>query len=77
MGLVIPGFTPSTLGDIYEYWPSGTELAVAAGIYGTGFLAFTCMAKVATAVMKGELRARSAAAQNDAAVSTEAKPTEA
>jgi len=61
MGLVIPGFTPSALGDIYEYWPSGTEVAVGVGIYGVGFLSLTCMLKVAIAVMKGDLRAHGAA----------------
>jgi len=66
MGLVIPGFTPTTLGDIYDYVPSATEVMVAAGIYGIGFFAFTAMAKVATAVMKGELLATGAVAPNDA-----------
>jgi Ni/Fe-hydrogenase subunit HybB-like protein len=47
IALVIPGFTPSTLGDIYEYFPSRVELMVAAGIYGVGFLLFTLMVKVA------------------------------
>jgi len=46
--------------------PSATEVMVAAGIYGIGFFAFTAMAKVATAVMKGELLATGAAAPNDA-----------
>ena len=31
MGLIIPGLTPDTLGEIYEYAPSLTELRVAAG----------------------------------------------
>ena len=26
MGLVIPGMTPDTLGEIYEYFPSVNEL---------------------------------------------------
>jgi Ni/Fe-hydrogenase subunit HybB-like protein len=47
IALVIPGFTPSTLGDIYEYFPSRVELMVAAGIYGAGFLVFTLLVKVA------------------------------
>jgi molybdopterin-containing oxidoreductase family membrane subunit len=33
MGLIIPGLTPDTLGEIYEYYPTVTELRVAAGIF--------------------------------------------
>jgi Ni/Fe-hydrogenase subunit HybB-like protein len=54
MGLVIPGLTPDTLGEIYEYFPSNTELWIAAGIFSTGFLLFTLMVKVATPIMLGE-----------------------
>jgi hypothetical protein len=38
MGLIIPGLTPDTLGEIYEYTPSLIELRVAAGIFASGFL---------------------------------------
>ncbi len=54
MGLVIPGLTPDTLGEIYEYFPSNTELWIAAGIFSVGFLLFTVMVKVATPIMLGE-----------------------
>lgn len=56
MGLVIPGMTPDTLGEIYEYVPSRTEYLVATGIFAFGFLLFTLMVKVATPIMLGELR---------------------
>jgi Ni/Fe-hydrogenase subunit HybB-like protein len=54
IALVIPGFTPSTLGEIYEYSPSRVEIMVAIGIYGTGFLLYTLMLKVAVPIMNGE-----------------------
>lgn len=54
MGLIIPGLTPDTLGEIYEYRPALTELLVAAGIFSVGFLAFTVMLKVAVPIMLGE-----------------------
>jgi hypothetical protein len=41
MGLIIPGLTPDTLGEIYEYFPSRGELWVSAGIFSLGFLLFT------------------------------------
>jgi Ni/Fe-hydrogenase subunit HybB-like protein len=51
IALVIPGFTPSTLGEIYEYFPSRVELMVAVGIYGAGFLVFTLLVKVAIPIV--------------------------
>ncbi len=54
MGLIIPGLTPDPLGEIYVYTPSGTELLVAAGIFGLGFLVFTLMLKVVVPIMLGE-----------------------
>ena len=57
MGLVIPGLTPDTLGEIYEYFPSANEIWIAAGIFAVGFLLFTLMVKVATPIMLGEFHA--------------------
>jgi molybdopterin-containing oxidoreductase family membrane subunit len=56
MGLIIPGLTPDTLGEIYEYFPSVTEVRVAAGIFAVGFLVFTLMLKVAVPIALGEFR---------------------
>ena len=56
MGLLIPGMTPDTLGEIYEYHPTGIELRVAAGIFAVGFLVFTFLLKVAIPVTLGEFR---------------------
>ena len=54
MGLIIPGFTPDALGEIYEYYPTLTELRVAAGVFALGFLVFTLMLKVAVPISLGE-----------------------
>jgi Ni/Fe-hydrogenase subunit HybB-like protein len=54
MGLIIPGLTPDTLGEIYEYYPTITEVRVAAGIFAVGFLVFTLMLKVAIPIVLGE-----------------------
>ena len=58
MGLIIPGLTPDTLGEIYEYYPTVTELRVAAGVFAVGFLVFTLMLKVAVPIVLGELTLR-------------------
>ena len=60
MGLVIPGMTPDTLGEIYEYRPTVTEWAIAAGVFGVGFLVFTVLVKVAVPIMTGTFHARGA-----------------
>lgn len=58
MGLIIPGLTPDTLGEIYQYYPSITEVRVSAGVFALGFLVFTLMLKVAVPISLGELRAK-------------------
>ncbi len=55
VGLIIPGFTPSTLGEIYEYTPTFTEVQIAVGIFSMGFLVFTLLLKVAIPIMLGEM----------------------
>jgi len=57
MGLVIPGLTPDTLGEIYEYFPSRSEILISVGIFSVGFLLFTFMIRVATPIMLGQFRA--------------------
>jgi molybdopterin-containing oxidoreductase family membrane subunit len=57
MGLIIPGMTPDTLGQIYEYRPSATEWGVAVGVFGVGFLVFTVLVKIAVPILVGTFRA--------------------
>jgi Ni/Fe-hydrogenase subunit HybB-like protein len=49
--LIIPGFTPDTLGQIYVYTPSMTEIRTAVMIFSLGFLFFTFLSKVAIAII--------------------------
>ena len=56
MGLIIPGLTPDTLGEIYQYYPTMIELRVSAGVFALGFLLFTVLLKVAVPILLGELR---------------------
>jgi len=53
-GLVIPGFVPDPLGEIYEYIPNFRELFISFGIWATGFLIFTILMKVAIPIASGE-----------------------
>lgn len=54
MGLIIPGFIPSTLHEIVEYTPSLTEWKVTAGIWAFGFLLLTVLLKLITTVFAAE-----------------------
>lgn len=56
VALVVPGFTPSVLGEIYEYTPSKVEIMVSAGVFGVGALVFTLLSRAAIAVLNGDLR---------------------
>lgn len=60
MGLVLPGMTPDTLGEIYDYRPSANEWMVATGVFCTGFLIFTLLVKVAVPILSGNFRASGA-----------------
>jgi len=57
MGLVIPGFIPSPLGEMAEYQPSVIEGLVSAGIWAFGILAFTLSVKVGAEIERGSLHA--------------------
>jgi len=52
IALIIPGYTPDTLGQIYAYTPSAIEVRVAIGIFGFGFLLFTIMVNLALELLK-------------------------
>ena len=62
MGLVIPGLTPDTLGEIYEYVPTWYEVRIGAGIFAIGFLVYTIITKIAVGILIGELRTEAARA---------------
>jgi len=56
MGLIIPGLTPDSLGEIYVYLFTSSEFRVAAGVFSIGFLIFTLMLKVAVPISLGEFQ---------------------
>jgi molybdopterin-containing oxidoreductase family membrane subunit len=62
MGLVVPGFIPTPLGEVFEYTPTWRELGVAVGIWAFGALVFTLLAKASIAIETGRVRERGAAA---------------
>ncbi|MCL4456455.1 MAG: polysulfide reductase NrfD [Nitrospirae bacterium] len=55
MGLVVPGFIPDTLGEIYEYWPTMQEVIITVGIWAFGALFYTLMVRFALPIYTGGL----------------------
>ena len=51
IALIVPGFTPDTLGQIYIYTPSMVEIRTAVMIFSAGFLLFTFLSKIAIAIV--------------------------
>ena len=54
-GLIVAGFVPNPLERVVEYWPSGPELTIVAGVWATGLLILTLGYKIAIAVREHEL----------------------
>jgi len=55
MGLVIPGFIPTTLGAFIEYQPSINETLVCLGIWAFGLLCYTIFLRMAVPILQGRL----------------------
>jgi molybdopterin-containing oxidoreductase family membrane subunit len=55
MGLIVPGFVPTPLGEVVEYSPSVAEFFVCAGVWAFGAALFTALARVATGILSGSI----------------------
>ncbi len=56
MGLIVPGFIPSPLGEIVEYFPTWVEIGVTVGIWALGLFIMTALIRVAIPIELGTLR---------------------
>jgi len=54
MGLVIPGFVPTPLGEVVEYSPSLNETLICLGIWAFGLLCYTILLRVAVPILQGQ-----------------------
>ncbi len=55
MGLIIPGFVPTPLGEIVEYTPTLNETLVCSGIWATGLIIYTILVRITVPVLSGRL----------------------
>lgn len=56
MGLIVPGFIPDTLHEIYEYMPSSREVMIGLGIWAFGAMLYTLAVRMVIALDTGRLR---------------------
>lgn len=55
MGMIVPGFLPTPLGEIVEYFPTLPETLVCMGIWSFGLLIYSWMIHLAIPILSGEL----------------------
>jgi len=54
LGLIVPGFSPSPLGEITLYAPTAPEILITAGVWALGFLVISVLYKLVIEVRTGE-----------------------
>lgn len=55
MGMIVPGFTPTPLGEVSDYAPSWVEITVTLGIWAMGLSIATVLIRTGIAIEIGEL----------------------
>lgn len=55
MGLIVPAFIPTPLGEIVEYTPTLNEVLVCLGIWAAGLLVYTIFVRITIPVLQGRL----------------------
>jgi molybdopterin-containing oxidoreductase family membrane subunit len=61
IGLIVPGFIPAPLGEVWEYVPTAIEVLVTIGIWSTGLLILTLILKIVLPIEMGEFAKESLA----------------
>ncbi|MFH1748149.1 MAG: sulfate reduction electron transfer complex DsrMKJOP subunit DsrP [Planctomycetota bacterium] len=64
MGLIVPAFIPTPLGEIVEYMPTLREVLVCLGIWAFGLLLYTIFVRISVPVLAGELTYEKCYGQN-------------
>jgi molybdopterin-containing oxidoreductase family membrane subunit len=55
MGLIVPAFVPTPLGEVVEYHPTGHEIMVCLGIWAFGLLLYTIFVRISVPVLAGDV----------------------
>ena len=80
MGLVIPGFIPTPLGEVIDYSPSLNETLVCIGIWAFGLLLYTILLRMVVPILQGRMtkanEGQPAVTGNEIGASTELRATQ-
>jgi molybdopterin-containing oxidoreductase family membrane subunit len=55
MGLIVPAFVPTPLGEVVEYFPTAHEIMVCLGIWAAGLLIYSILVRVSVPVLAGQI----------------------
>ena len=58
MGLVVPAFIPTPIGEFSEYTPSIIEIINVVGVWATGLFLFTVMLRAAIGISSGDVKSQ-------------------
>jgi Ni/Fe-hydrogenase subunit HybB-like protein len=56
MGLIVPGFIPTPIGEVTEYYPTLIEIMMSIGLWAMGFFILTILLKGAIGILVGDVR---------------------
>jgi molybdopterin-containing oxidoreductase family membrane subunit len=56
MGLIVPGFIPTPIGEVTEYYPTFVEVLLTLGIWAFGFFILTILLKGAIGILQGDIK---------------------
>jgi len=62
MGLIVPGFIPTPIGEVTEYYPTIIEVVMSLGNWAIGFLILTVLLKGAIGILVGDIKMPGSAA---------------
>jgi len=67
MGLIVPGYIPTPIGEVSEYYPTFVEWLMVLGIWAFGFFLLTILLKGAIGILLGDIKFGATAANAAAA----------
>jgi molybdopterin-containing oxidoreductase family membrane subunit len=73
MGLIVPGFIPTPIGEVTEYYPTLIEVVMSLGNWAIGFIILTILLKGAIGILLGEVKFKGGAAEKSHDFSTNRK----
>ena len=76
LGFILPGFIPSPMGEIWEYWPKTTEILISIGVLGIGLLIYTLALKIAIPIETGEMRVYGSSSDRSRELELQQRPAE-